>query len=280
MTLWQKIRSFFKRESHYQVDKMRSNRKASYDAQITIEQAIAGHKEKLRKVREQAINVVANEEEIGALLAEAQKDYDKVKDEAIFSMRKAQQERDEEKKVLYIEAAQAVAPRVAALESQVASLTEQFAAAQLQAQQAQNISDDTYAQMEELYAEQLQLEGDLKSAELAEAQSAAMQSLTEEIDSGIPSLKEARDVVRGRLAHANATNRLAGGSTEQARLSIAREQRADHASSILDKLANEAGLAPLRVVNTAAPAALPEAAVTVTDVINVDAAETIQTEKE
>ncbi len=215
------------------------------DPEIELQQAMNEFREKDQELRSNAAKVLAHRTQVGDELEDATKEAAEAKElakQALLKADAATKAGDSAEALRWNQAAQAIATKLQASNSNVVTLTEQLTIAETQAQQARQAVATNAGQLSELAAKQIELKGKIKSAEMQESLNETMDQLNASVGEDAPSLKEIEDKIEARAAQATAEADIAKATPEGAMAELERAADIQDADAALDDLRKELGI--------------------------------------
>jgi len=236
----------FKRIWGYLRQLFRGTAERLMDPEVEIEQAITEARRKDQELRNQAAKVIAHRTQLEAKIESVADDVGEARESAKQALLKADESKqggDEAGTSKWTRAAQSLAMRLQASESNLDGLREQYEIAIGQAEQAKQAVQSNAMRLQELAAKRMQLVGQMEQAKMQEAVNNAMESLTTSMDFEAPSLEKVEEKIQARLAHAKASSELREATPEGAEAELKDAISLAEADSKLDELRQELGLA-------------------------------------
>jgi phage shock protein A len=230
------------------------------DPEIQLQQAVDEFRERDQELRGQAAKVLAHRTQVAEELEDATKDSAEAKElakQALLKADAAAKAGDAAEAERWNQAAQTIAVKLQASESNVATLTEQLTIAEQQAANAREAVSANAAELSELSAKQTELTGKIKSAEMQESLNRTMEQLNASVGDEAPSLKEIEDKIESRAAQAAAEADIAASTPEGAMAELEKSVDLSEADSTLDSLRSELGLAPAVTTGGSEPTTPP-----------------------
>ena len=176
------------------------------DPEIEIEQAINEAQSRDRELRNQAAKVVAHRTRTAAELEDAGEEAAKARElakQALLKADGAARAGNADESARWTQAAQTMAMKIQAADSNVATLTAQLQSAESQAEQAKQAVNQNAMRLQEMTAKRIELLGKLESARMQESVNKAMDQLTATVGDDAPTLKEVEDKIQQRAAMAS-----------------------------------------------------------------------------
>lgn len=255
---WNYIKSWFGMKS-----------KEIMDPKVEIESAINEAQKRDQTLRNEAAKVIAHRTRVADEMSEAATDLAESKELARQALlksdaaMKAGNTADADK---WNQAAQGIAMKMQASQSNVDSFQQQLAIADQQAEAAKTAVHDNAMSLQQITAKRMEMLGQLEQAKMQESVNNAMASINANVGGDAPSLKEIEDKIQDRMASAMAKTELTAATPEGAMAELKREVNMSGATAALDDLRSELGLGPAPALEagdqpaaTPAPAATPGA---------------------
>jgi len=215
------------------------------DPEIEIEQAITEARDRDRELRNQAARVVAHRMRTAAELEDAGEEAAKSRElakQALLKADAATTAGNADEAARWTQAAQTIAMKIQASDSNVATLTAQLTSAEAQAEQAKQAVNQNAMRLQEMTAKRIELLGKLESARMQENVNKAMEQLTATVGDEAPTLAEVEDKIQARVAQASAKAELQSSTPEGAMVELEHAVNLAEADSTLDALRAELGL--------------------------------------
>jgi phage shock protein A len=232
------------------------------DPEIEIEQAINEAQSRDRELRNQAAKVVAHRTRTAAELEDAGEEAAKARElakQALLKADAAATAGNADEAARWTQAAQTMAMKIQASDSNVATLRAQLQSAESQAEQAKQAVNQNAMRLQEMTAKRIELLGKLESARMQESVNKAMDQLTATVGDDAPTLKEVEDKIQQRAAMASAKAELRDATPEGAMVELEHEVNLAEADRTLDELRVEMGLGAAPAVGTPEVAKTPPA---------------------
>ena len=226
------------------------------DPKIEIEAAINDAKKKDQDLRNQAAKVVAHRTQLESQLEKAADDAGEAREMAKQALLKAEAAKnagDTAGVEKWTHAAQSIAMKMQAAENNLSSLTDQYAVAEKQAEQAKDAVQQNATKLQELSAKRMELLGQLEQAKMQEAVNEAVQTMSASMSDTGPSLDQVEQKIERRKAEAMARAELHEATPEGAEAELKAAINVAQADAKLEELKAELGIA------TEAPPAAVEA---------------------
>ncbi len=232
------------------------------DPKIEIEAAINDAKKKDQDLRNQAAKVVAHRTQLESQLEKAADDAGEAREMAKQALLKAEAAKnagDMAGVEKWTQAAQSIAMKLQAAENNLSSLTEQYAVAEKQAEQAKDAVQQNAMKLQELSAKRMELLGQLEQAKMQEAVNDAVQTMSASMSDTGPSLDQVEQKIERRKAEAMARAELHEATPEGAEAELKAAINVAQADAKLEELKAELGIT---TEAPAPPVAAPEAEAT------------------
>jgi phage shock protein A len=233
----------FKRIWGYIRQLFRSTAERAMDPEIEIEQAITDSRRRDQELRNQAARVIAHRTQIESKIEGAAKDVGEAREtakQALLRAEKAKADGDAVEK--WTQAAQSLALKLQATESNLNGLKEQYEMAMNQAEQAKTAVQQNAMRLQELAAKRMQLLGQLQQAKMQEAVNSAVESIGSTMEMDSPSLESVENKIQGRLAQAKARTELREATPEGAEAELNEAISLAQADARLEDLKKELGI--------------------------------------
>ena len=217
----------------------------SADPKIQLEQAIQEAQDQHRRLKEQAANVIANQKQTEMRLNRTLEELEKVNGnarQAVMMADDAAKKGDQEKAAEYTRAAESIANRLIALESEVENLKALSLQSAQASDQAKAAVAQNSAQLQKKLAERQKLLGQLDQAKMQEQVNKAMASLGETVGEDVPTFDEVRDKIEARYAQAKGMSELQEESVESRMLEIEQATMNTEATARLSEIRAQLGL--------------------------------------
>jgi phage shock protein A len=238
--------AMFKRIWGYIKQLFRTSAERAMNPEIEIEQAITEAKKRDQELRNQAAKVIAHRTQIEQKIEGAARDVGEAREMAKSALMKAESARvsgDVAQQSKWTQAAQSLALKLQASESNLTGLKEQYEMAITQADTAKTAVQQNAMRLQELAAKRMQLLGQLQQAKMQEAVNTAVESISASMETEAPSLEKVEEKIQGRLASAKARTELREATPEGAEAELKEAISIVQADAKLDELKRELGLA-------------------------------------
>ena len=235
----------FKRIWGYLRQLFRSSAERAMNPEIEIEQAITDARRRDQELRNQAARVIAHRTQIESKIEGAAKDVGEAREtakQALLRAEKGKTDGDAAAVEKWTQAAQSLALKLQATESNLNGLKEQYEMAMNQAEQAKTAVQQNAMRLQELAAKRMQLLGQLQQAKMQEAVNSAVESISSTMEMDSPSLESVENKIQGRLAEAKARTELREATPEGAEAELKEAISLAQADARLEDLKKELGI--------------------------------------
>ena len=235
----------FKRVWGYLKTLFRVKTEAAMDPEIEIEQAIQEAREQDQRLRNQAAKVIAHRTTIEQKMesaADAVGDARETAKQALLRAEAAKQAGDAEGVMKWTNAAQSLAMKLQASESNLDAFKQQYEIAVEQADEAKRAVEQNAMRTQELAAKRIELLGKLEQAKMQETVNDAVESMSATLEVDSPSLSKIEDKIQGRVAEAQAKAELRQATPEGAEAELREAVSLARADDKLAELRAELGL--------------------------------------
>ena len=215
------------------------------DPEIEIEQAITDARKRDQQLRNQAAKVIAHRTQLEQKIEQAATQVGEGRETAKQALLRADEAKtsgDEEGVRRWTQAAQSLALKLQASESNLEGLKGQYEVAINQADDAKSAVQSNAMRLQELAAKRMQLVGQLEQAKMQEAVNTAVESISTSMEMDSPSLDKVEDKINQRLAEAKAQTELREATPEGAEAELKESISLAQADARLDELRQELGL--------------------------------------
>jgi phage shock protein A len=223
------------------------------DPKVQLEQAIAEAQTQHRRLKEQAINVIASQKQselrLNAKMGELEKLNANAR-QALIMASDAQKAGDATKAAQYNTAAETIASQLIQVEKDIESLKSMVMDSTQASDQAKAAVQQNSRVLQQRIAEKSKLLSQLEQAKMQEEMNSAMNQLNETVGDDVPTLREVEEKIQARYAKAKAASELTEASVESRVLEVEQATANVEAQGRLSELRAELGL-------DAAPAAKP-----------------------
>lgn len=236
----------FKRIWGYIKAWFRGATEAVMDPEVEVEQAIAEARTADQRLRNQAAKVIAHRTQLETKIERAASELGTARETAKQALLRAEDAKnagDAASVEKWTTAAQSLALKIQAAESNVNGLKSQYEVALQQAEDAKTAVQQNAMRVQELAAKRMELLGKLEQAKMQETINSAMETMTASMEKEAPSLSKIEDKIEGRLADARAHTELRGVTPEGAEQELKEAVSLAEADAKLEELRKELGLA-------------------------------------
>ena len=233
------------------------------DPAVQLEQAITEAKEQDRRLREQAVNVIATQKQAEIKLEEKMGELEKLNAnarQAIIMAADAAKKADTAKAAQYESAAESIAARLIQVERDIESQRALLMQSTQASDQAKAAVRQNSMLLEKKIGEKSKLLSQLEQAKMQEEMNKAMDQLSRTLGDDVPSFDEIKEKIDARYAKATATAELNSQTVDSSLLEIEQATANVEAQGRLAQMRAELGLESPAAATTAPPAALPAAA--------------------
>jgi phage shock protein A len=223
----------------------RTTAESAMDPEIEIEQAITDARRRDQDLRNQAAKVIAHRTQLEQKIEKAASQVGEARETAKQALLRADQaktEGDEEGVRRWTQAAQSLALKLEATESNLEGLKGQYEVAINQAEDAKSAVQMNAMRLQELAAKRMQLVGQLEQAKMQESVNSAVESISTSMEIDSPTLANVEDKINQRLAEAKAQTELREATPEGAEAELKESISLAQADARLDDLRKELGL--------------------------------------
>ena len=223
----------------------RSTAEAAMDPEIEIEQAITDARKRDQDLRNQAAKVIAHRTQLEQKIEQAADEVGETREtakQALMRADQAQKDGDAEAAGKWTQAAQSLALKLQAVESNLEGLKSQYQVAIDQADDAKKAVQGNAMRLQELAAKRMQLLGQLEQAKMQEVVNSAVETIGASMEMDSPSLDKVEDKISERLAEAKARTELREATPEGAEAELKEAVSLAQADARLADLRKELGL--------------------------------------
>jgi phage shock protein A len=228
------------------------------DPAVQLEQALTEAQEQHRRLRDQAVNVIATQKQselrLNAKMAELEKLNGNAR-QALVMAADATKQGNAAKATQYNSAAETIANQLIQVEKDVEGLKAMVLNSTQASDQAKAAVEQNSRLLQQKITEKSQLLSKLEQAKMQETMNKTMDQLTATLGADVPTLAEVSDKIEARYAKATAASELQETSVGSRILEIEQATANVEANGRLAQLRAELGL-------DTAPAAIPAAAET------------------
>lgn len=223
----------------------RSTAERAMDPEIEIEQAITEARRRDQDLRAQAAKVIAHRTRLEQQIEQAAAAVGDTRETAKAALVRAEEAKtagDPAGVEKWTRAAQSIALKLQAAESNLDSLKSQYEGALAQSDAAKGAVQQNALRLSELAAKRMQLLGQLEQARMQEAVSSAVEAISSSMEAEAPSLERVEAKIQDRLAAAHARTELREVGPEGAEAELREAISLDEADAKLDELRRELGI--------------------------------------
>ena len=223
----------------------RTTAESAMDPEIEIEQAITDARKRDQDLRNQAAKVIAHRTQLEQKIEQAATQVGEARETAKQALLRADQAKtdgDEEGVRRWTQAAQSLALKLQATESNLEGLKGQYEVAINQAEDAKSAVQMNAMRLQELAAKRMQLVGQLQQAKMQESVNSAVESISTSMEMDSPTLANVEDKISRRLAEAKAQTELREATPEGAEAELKESISLAQADARLEDLRKELGL--------------------------------------
>jgi phage shock protein A len=215
------------------------------DPKVQLEQAIQEAQQQHRRLKEQAIAVIAGQKQaeirLNGKMAELEKLNANAR-QALLMAADAEKSGDTEKSSKYTAAAESIAGQLIQVEKDIDSLKAMVLESTEASDQAKAAVAQNGRLLQEKIAEKSKLLNQLDQAKMQEEMNAAMSQLTESVGEDVPTLSEVQQKIEARYAKAKAASELQDTTVETRMLEIEQATANVEAQSRLSQMRADLGL--------------------------------------
>ena len=218
---------------------------SAMDPEVEIEQAISEARASDQRLRNQAAKVIAHRTQLESKIERAASELGTARETAKQALLKAEESKNASDAAgveKWTTAAQSLALKIQAAESNVNGLKSQYEIALQQSEDAKAAVQQNAMRVQELAAKRMELVGKLEQAKMQEAVNSAMETMTASLETEAPSLSKIEDKIEGRLADAKAHTELRGVTPEGAEQELREAVSLAEADAKLEELRKELGI--------------------------------------
>jgi phage shock protein A len=223
----------------------RSTAERAMDPEVEIEQAISEARSRDQELRNQAAKVIAHRTQLEQKIETAARDLGEAREtakQALLRAERAKEAGDAADVTKWTQAAQSLALKLQAAESNLTGLKEQYEIAITQADDAKTAVQQNAMRLQELAARRMQLVGKLQQTKMQEAVNSAVESISASMEVEAPTLGRVEDKINARLAEAKARTELREATPEGAEAELREAISLAQADAKLEELKKELGL--------------------------------------
>lgn len=218
---------------------------SAMDPEVEIEQAITEARAADQRLRNQAAKVIAHRTQLESRIEQSATDLGEAREMAKQALLRAEEAKNSGETAgldKWTRAAQSLAMKIQAAESNVNGLKEQYEVALQQSEDAKTAVQQNAMRVQELAAKRMQLLGKLEQAKMQEAVNSAMETMTASLEREAPSLSQVEQKIEGRLSTAKAHTELREVTPEGAEQELKEAVSLSQADAKLEELRQELGL--------------------------------------
>jgi phage shock protein A len=218
---------------------------SAMDPEVEIEQAISEARASDQRLRNQAAKVIAHRTQLESKIERAASELGTARETAKQALMRAEEAKnagDAAGVEKWTTAAQSLALKIQAAESNVNGLKSQYEIALQQSEDAKAAVQQNAMRVQELAAKRMELVGKLEQAKMQEAVNSAMETMTASLETEAPSLSKIEDKIEGRLADAKAHTEVRGVTPEGAEQELREAVSLAEADAKLEELRKELGI--------------------------------------
>lgn len=215
------------------------------DPKVQLEQAIMEAQSQHKRLKEQAVNVIAGQKQAEIRLNGKMTELEKLNAnarQALIMAADAEKAGDATKAAQYTTAAEAIANQLIQVERDVESLKSMVLESTEAADAAKAAVQQNSRLLQERIAEKSKLVSQLEQAKMQEEMNVAMDQLNETVGDDVPTLKEVEEKIQARYAKAKASAELTETSVASRVLEVEQATANVEAHSRLSELRAELGL--------------------------------------
>lgn len=223
----------------------RSTAESAMDPEIEVEQAITEARKRDQELRNQAAKVIAHRTQLEQKIEQAADQVGETREtakQALMRADQAQKDGDADAAAKWTQAAQSLALKLQAVESNLEALKGQYQVAIDQADDAKKAVQSNAMRLQELAAKRMQLLGQLEQAKMQETVNSAVESIGASMEMDDPSLAKVEDKINRRFAEAKARTELREATPEGAEAELKEAVSLAQADARLADLRKELGL--------------------------------------
>jgi len=215
------------------------------DPKIQLEQAIMESQTQHKRLREQAVSVIAGQKQAEIRLNAKMTELEKLNSnarQALIMAADAEKAGNADKATQYTTAAESIANQLIQVERDVESLKSMVYESTEAADSAKAAVKQNSRLLQEKIAEKSKLLSQLEQAKMQEEMNVAMSTLNESVGEDVPTLKEVEEKIQARYARAKASAELTETSVESRILEVEQATANVEAQGRLSELRAELGL--------------------------------------
>ncbi len=238
------------------------------DPAIQLEQALTEAQDQHRRLREQAVNVIAAQKQSELRLNAKMQELEKLNAtarQALVMAADATKAGDAAKATQYNTAAETIANQLIQVEKDVDGLKQLVMDSTQASDQAKAAVAQNSRLLQEKLAEKNKLLSQLEQAKMQEQMNSAMTQLSETVGDDVPTLKEVSDKIEARYAKAKASSELQDTSVNSRIQEVEMATANIEAQGRLSQLREELGLNPAPAAATSISSAPADATIPAAD---------------
>jgi len=215
------------------------------DPKVQLEQAIQEAQTQHKRLKDQAVNVIAGQKQAEIRLNSKMTELEKLNAnarQALLMAADAEKAGNADKATQYTTAAETIAGQLIQVEKDVESLKSMVLESTQAADQAKAAVGQNSRLLQDKIAEKSKLLSQLEQAKMQEEMNVAMSTLNEAVGEDVPTLKEVEDKIQARYAKAKASSELTEASVESRVLEVEQATANVEAQGRLSELRAELGL--------------------------------------
>lgn len=235
----------FKRIWGYIKTTFRIKAENAMNPEIEIEQAIDEARKQDQALRNQAAKVIAHRTSLEQRIERAADDVGTAREtakQALLRADKAAAEGDAAGVEKWTQAAQSLAMKLQAAESNLEGLKGQYEVAVVQSEDAKTAVQQNAMRVQELAAKRMELLGKIQQAKMQETVNSAVESMSASMERDVPSLSRVEEKIESRLAEAKAKSEIRSVTPEGAEQELREAVSLARADDRLAELRAELGL--------------------------------------
>ena len=254
----------FRKWWKYLTAKTNKNFNDRADPAVQLEQALTEAQDQHRRLKEQAVNVIATQKQseirLNTKMAELEKLNGNAR-QALIMAADATKAGDAAKAAQYNSAAETIANQLIQVEKDVEGLKAMVINSTQAADQAKAAVAQNSRLLQQKLSEKNKLLSQLEQAKMQEQMNKAMDQLSETVGDDVPTLKEVSDKIEARYAKAQAASELQETNVSSRIQEVEMATANIEAQGRLSQLREELGLNPASAAEiSAAPASAPASA--------------------
>jgi phage shock protein A len=215
------------------------------DPKVQLEQAISEAQSQHKRLKEQAVNVIAGQKQAEIRLNGKMSELERLNGnarQALIMAADAQKAGDATKASQYTAAAETIAGQLIQVEKDIESLKSMVLESTEAADTAKAAVKQNSRLLQDRIAEKSKLLSQLEQAKMQEEMNSAMDQLTESVGDDVPTLKEVEEKIQARYAKAKASSELSEASVESRVFEVEQATANVEAQGRLSEMRAELGL--------------------------------------